>query len=162
MEIWKSVKNYEGHYEVSNLGKVKSIKFNKEIILKPKLSNNKYLMVNLSINDKTKTRTIHQLVAEAFLNHIVDGFKLVVNHINHIRIDNRVENLEIITMRENTSKRFLSSTSKYVGVCWQKSNKKWRAAIRINGKVTYLGYYDKEIEAHYSYQNALNELLKRN
>jgi hypothetical protein len=158
MEIWKSVVGYEGHYEVSNFGIIKSIKFNKEIILKPKLSKNNYLMVNLSLNDVKKMKTVHQIVAQSFLNHLPCGFSLVVNHINHIRTDNRVENLEIVTTRENTSKRLLPSTSKYVGVCWQKSNKKWRSAIRIKGVVKFLGYHVEEIEAHYSYQNALKKL----
>jgi len=135
-EIWKAVKGYEGIYEVSSHGIVKSLeriveKSNgrkqtiSERILKGCDNGSGYLFVNLSNNGKTKTKKIHQLVAESFLNHIPCGYKLVVNHINFNRQDNRVENLEIVTARENTNKKHLDSTSDYVGVYWYKSRRKW-------------------------------------
>ena len=86
MEIWKDVKGYEKHYKVSNLGRVKSVKFNKEKVLsKTKLSNG-YLKVLLCKNGKSKTKTVHSLVAESFLNH-KSNIYIVVDHINNIKTD---------------------------------------------------------------------------
>jgi len=98
-EIWKPVKNYEGFYEVSNIGRIKSLindKTRKEKILKQNIACG-YLKVNLYFNGVKKCRSVHQLVAEAFLNHKPNGHKLVVNHINFIRTDNRVSNLRWVT-----------------------------------------------------------------
>lgn len=102
-EIWKDVVGYEGLYLVSNLGNVKSLNYNrtgKEGILKPILDKDGYYCVNLSKNAKSKHIKVHRLVVEAFIGEIPTG--LVVNHINEIKTDNRLENLEICTIRENT------------------------------------------------------------
>jgi ribosomal protein L15E len=71
----------------------------------------------------------------AFLNHTPCGYKIVVDHIdNNIKTDNRLENLQLITQRENVSKDIKNTSSKYIGVCWHKKAKKWRSSIQINGK----------------------------
>jgi len=157
-EIWKDVTNYEGHYKVSNLGRVKSIKFSKERILKHSSSSNEYLIVVLCKDNKTAIKKIHQLVVIAFLNHIPCGLKLVVNHKNFIRTDNRLENLEIVTQRENANQKHLPSSSKYTGVCCCKVSKKWISQITIKNKVKNLGYFNNEIDAHNAYQNELKKL----
>ena len=167
-EIYLPVKNYEGLYEVSNLGNIKSLsrivrhplsdKLLKERLLKTPTSGNGYLVLNLLKNGKQKTRTVHQLVAEAFLGFVPNGSTLVVNHINFIRSDNRIENLEIVTMRENTNQKHLKSTSKYVGVCWNKTANKWRASIITNRNSKHIGYFTNEYDAHLAYQKALTEI----
>jgi hypothetical protein len=144
---------------VSNFGKVKSIKFGKEIILKPRLNKSGYYYVNLWKNGNVKSLNVHQLVAIAFLNHIPNGYKLVVNHINFIKTDNTVGNLELITHRENTNRKHLPSTSKYVGVRWDDKIKKWRSAIVLNKKQIHLGTFINELEAAKAYNNKLNEIL---
>jgi hypothetical protein len=99
---------------------------------------------------------VHTLVAMVFLNHKPDGTnKICVDHINNIKTDNRLVNLQLITNRENTSKDKKDGTSKYVGVCWQKSKNKWMAQINIDDKKKYLGYFTDEHEAHLVYQKAL-------
>lgn len=151
-EIWKDVVGYEGHYSISSSGNIKSLKFDKERILKYQLNDGEYYRVHLSLNGKLKRRSVHQLVAEAFLNHVPCGFELVVEHKNQIKTDNRVENLEIITQRKNTNRKHLKSTSKYTGVHWNKKRKKWVASIHINGTTKYLGRFINEIDAHFAYE----------
>ena len=90
-EIWKDVKDYEGHYQVSDKGRVKSVKFGKEIILKPG-SCRGYLQVGLSKNGEIKRYTVHRLVAQAFIpnpNNLPE-----VNHKDEIKTNNNIENLE--------------------------------------------------------------------
>ena len=97
MEIWKSVENYENLYEVSSLGNIR--KTDGKILSANK--NNKYCQVELRKNTKAKTSLIHRLVAEAFLPNPEN--KKCVNHINGIKTDNRIFNLEWVTHGENNS-----------------------------------------------------------
>ena len=170
-EIWRDVKDYEGRYQVSNLGRVKGLDrymnhytggnaLLKGRMLKPGCNMHGYMHVVLSNGyGKRKDKQVHQLVAIAFLNHIPCGHKLVVNHINFNRKDNRVENLEIITNRENSNQKHVKNTSKYVGVGWNKASSKWVSRIQINGKSVWLGGYDDELDASNAYQNELKKLL---
>jgi len=158
MEIWKDIIGYEGRYQVSNLGNVKTLNYKKqniEKVLCKYLEINGYYSVCLFKDDKKKTRLIHQLVAESFLNHTPCGYKLVVNHKNFIRTDNRLENLEVITHRENANKTHLKNSSKFVGVCFRKDANKWQSRILINGKRLSLGMYHNEYDAHLAYQKKL-------
>lgn len=103
-EIWKDIPEYKGIYQVSNSGRVKSLgneKSKKERILKPIINPHGYCFVYLCMYGKSKAIYIHQLVAICFLGHKPCGYKLVINHKNFIRTDNRVENLEIVTQKEN-------------------------------------------------------------
>lgn len=158
-EIWKEIEGFE-NYEVSNLGMVRSLKFNKEKILKHGIDDSGYLKVNLYINSNKKSRRIHQLVAVAFLNHTPCGYELVVNHINFDKLNNRVDNLEIVTNRENTNLKHIKSSSRYTGVSWDENANKWRSQIRINGKQKYIGLFTNEIDANNAYQKALSETIK--
>tara|TARA_R110001632_G_scaffold107857_3_gene217599 strand:+ start:3019 stop:3510 length:492 start_codon:yes stop_codon:yes gene_type:complete len=160
-EQWKEVIGYEGLYQVSNLGNVKSLgnnKYRKDKILKKGIVGGKYYRFILSKDGKPETFRAHQLVAMAFLGHKKCGYKLVINHINFDGFDNRVENLEIVTQRENTNKKHIKSSSKYVGVHWSKKQKKWRAEIIINAKKVSLGSHKTELEAHQAYQSQLDLL----
>lgn len=160
-EIWKNIPQYEGIYQVSNLGNIKSLgnnKSKKEKLLKKFISNNNYYMVDLHKKGLSKNILVHQIVAIVFLNHIPCGHKLVVNHINFNKLDNRVENLEVITQRENSNQKHLKSTSKYTGVSWHKKDKKWQSLIMINGKLKYLGSYICETKANIIYEIELNKI----
>ena len=161
IEKFKSIKGYEGMYEVSNLGKVKSLNYShtkKEKIMEGGVNNLGYRIVTLSKDGEQKTKTVHKLVAEYFLNHKPCGYKLVVNHIDLDKLNNKVSNLEIVTQRENSNHKHLKSSSKYTGVSWKKSSKKWMACICINGKNKHLGYFTDEKEASNTYQTALRNI----
>ena len=159
MEEYKSIKGYED-YKVSNLGNVKSFKCGKERVLKPVIDYYGYLVVNLSKERKQKIFRVHKLVATAFLNHKPCGHKLVVNHIDFKKTNNNVNNLEVVTTRENSNKKHLKSSSKYTGVYWSKSTNKWRAEIFIDRKKKYLGLFKDELKASEAYQLALNSVKK--
>ena len=155
VEIYKDVIGYKGIYQVSNLGNVKSLKFNKERVLKPSKDSKGYLSINLSLNGVFKMRNIHQLVAESFLNHKRCGHKLVVNHLDFNKTNNNLNNLELVTARENCNKKHLKSSSKYTGVYWNKNANKWNSRITLNGKLKHLGLFTNELEASKSYQKEL-------
>jgi len=155
-EIWKNIPGYEGMYQVSNIGRVKSLpkRYNpKGCILKSKTQKNKYYAcVDLANGVNKKSFYIHQLMAMAFLGHKPDGTnKLVVDHVNNNKRDNRLENLQLISNRENSTKDRLNGTSKYIGVSFYKNTGKWRCQKYINGKLKHLGYFDSEIEANIFY-----------
>lgn len=158
MENWKDIKNYEGIYQVSDLGRVKSLKFGKEKILKPCRKSRKYESLILWKDSSIKYYKIHQLVAIAFLNHEPCGMEKVVDHINNNPFDNRLVNLQVISSRENNSKDVKNKTSKYTGVRLD-SRGCWRSEITTNGKKKHLGYFQCETKAHLAYQKAL-KLIK--
>ncbi len=159
-EIWRDVPNYEGVYQVSNLGNVKSLNYNKtkkERLLKLTLCGG-YLLSYFYSDGKVKKFRVHQLVAMAFLGHEPCGHKVVVDHKNNNPFDNRLENLQLISHRENCSKDKKNKTSKYKGVSWSKNRNKWVSSIRLNGGRLFLGYFKCETTASLVYQNKLKEL----
>tara|TARA_R110002020_G_scaffold318905_12_gene534589 strand:- start:1304 stop:1816 length:513 start_codon:yes stop_codon:yes gene_type:complete len=165
MEIWRDVKGFEGIYQVSNYGRVKSL--DKEVrnnratfirkgrILKPAPNTKGYLTVVLCDKGNNKTFKIHKLVAIAFLNHKPCGMDEVIDHINEDKTDNRSWNLRKTSNRENLSRSYKNASSKYTGVSWIKNRNKWKACIHLNGKNYHLGNYDNEYEASKAYKNAL-------
>ena len=160
-EVWLPVKGYEGIYEVSNLGRVKSlvrIYRTKEKILKGGINSRGYITVNLVKNKIYNNYSIHKLVAIAFLNHEPCGMDVVVDHINCDKLDNNVENLQLTTNRYNCSKDKKNCTSKYTGVHWNKTANKWQSRIRIGEKRFYLGSFDCELAAAKAYNDKLKTL----
>jgi hypothetical protein len=161
IEVFEDIVDYKGLYQVSNLGNVKSLNYNhtkKQELLKPSITPCGYFKVTLYKNQKQKTFRVHQLVAITFLNHKACGYTYVVNHINFKKLDNRVENLEIVTNRENSNRKHIKSSSQYVGVHWAKLHNKWRAMIKIDGKQMSLGSFENELEASQAYQSALKNI----
>lgn len=151
-EIWKELPSYEGHYLVSNKGLVKSIKNKKEKIIKSFLNKKGYLIYVLSKNGYKKNLKAHQLVAMAFLNHVPCGMLLIIDHINNNKLDNRLENLRIISNRENCYRvKNKLNTSNYKGVHFDKDKKKWRAQTTIKNKRKHIGFYNSEKEAAEAY-----------
>lgn len=123
-ELWKDIKGYEGLYQVSNTGKVRSLNFNRtkrQKIIKPYKQKNGYMYVCLSKDGKKTLKRIHRLIAETFLIE-----KLDVNHKDGNKANNNVENLELCTRKENIKEAFklkLSTSNLYN---WRKN--KYRTA----------------------------------
>ena len=154
-EIWKDIPDYDGMYQASNLGRIKSLKYGKERIIKNYFDGKGYFQTSLSKKSKQKTIKVHKIIALVFLNHKPCGHNMYIDHINNIKTDNSIENLQIITSRENNNKDRKNESSKYRGVSWSKTAKKWVSKIEINRKTINLGYFDNEEEAGKYYINAL-------
>ena len=157
-EIFKDVPNYEGIYKVSNFGNVKSLKWNKEIIMKQGISS-RYLAVNLRKENVSKTYRVHVLVAMAFLDFKPNKQVLTIDHKNGVRTDNRLENLQIVTQRENIQNYHKSKKGK-IGTDWHEQTKKWRSRIFINKNIVHLGLFEKEKDALKAYEIANQEIEK--
>ena len=154
-EKFIDIPDYEGYYKISNLGRVLSVRSNK--IMKPCVNDNGYFTIGLKKGEHQFRKKVHQLLAISFLNHIPDKHNIVVDHINGDKQDNRLQNIRLISHRENTSSyyRGIKTRSEYTGVSWSNISNKWRAQIRIDKKQTHLGFFENELDAHHAYQNAL-------
>lgn len=120
METWKDVEGYEGLYQVSDEGRVKSLKkrFGRqegERIMKPSMEWCGYMRLGLTKDGKARIFAVHRLVAKAFIPNPEN--KPVINHIDGNRANNRVENLEWATYKENSNvSKKLKSSKRYNSV----------------------------------------------
>ncbi len=105
-EIWRDIEGYEGKYQVSNLGRVRGLKNRRgnlratPLVMKPSLDRYGYFKMCLRFNGENKCVTVHRLVAQTFIPN--PDNKPCVNHINGIKTDCCVRNLEWVTHSENT------------------------------------------------------------
>lgn len=99
MEIFKDIKGYEGFYEISNFGNVRSTSYKGTRILKPSVTKNGYLNVVLCINQHKEHKLVHRLVADAFIPNPLN-YK-TVNHKDENKLNNCVENLEWLSTEDN-------------------------------------------------------------
>jgi len=99
-EIWKTIDGYPD-YSVSNLGRVKSLKFGKEKILK-QIKDGEYFIINLSVKNKKYKRTIHRLVFETFNDYKLESYECV-HHKNESKKNNYYKNLEKMTIKNHNS-----------------------------------------------------------
>jgi hypothetical protein len=154
-EEFRDIPGYEGYYQVSNKGTVLSF-HGKTKELKQTKSTAGYYYVTLSVNNSPKKMHIHQLVAMAFHGHIPCGFDIVVNHIDHNRLNNRADNLNLLSMRENSTeyKNDLGITNGYKNTYY--------VNIQINNDSIYLGSYKDKKNALNIYKKALLRINEYN
>ena len=161
-EEWKDIIGYEGYYQISNLGKIKSLErvvmsqysdrkiktVFKENIFKFRVNRKGYSVACLYANKKQKLIRVHRLVAIHFIDNPFN--KPEVNHIDGNKTNNTTENLEWVNARENTChfRKSKKSSSEYIGVGFEKDRNKWRSTIHHKGKPLHLGRFNTEEEAY--------------
>jgi hypothetical protein len=163
-EIWKDVKGYEGIYKVSNLGRVKSLARKsidgrnlKERIFSNTTDKSGYVCLSLRKNNKMKTHKLHQIMAVAFLGHTPNGYEIVVDHIDNVKTNNKLDNLQVITHRQNVSKD-KKKGNRFTGVRFDKRRNLFYSGIQINGEKIHLGSFKCELAAAYAYNMKLKEI----
>lgn len=182
VEKWVPVRGYEGKYEVSNKGQVRSFDrmvykevagkevLRKGVLLAQTTHPELYKLVTLYGGERWKfTTSVHLIVYYSFNLHENIDPLFQVDHVDNNPSNNELSNLQRITCRQNSIKRSLShpKTSKYTGVCWDKRDNNWKAYIRVKDPVTgkskskYLGRFALEEDASIAYQNKLKEILNQ-
>lgn len=177
-EVWKDIPGFEGRYQASNLGRIRSIQDNhgkyKEQIRSTWISNKGYEYVQLFIKDKSHNVSVHHAVASAFLPN--PDAKPTVNHIDGNKQNNFVGNLEWSTYSENLKHAHktglananhvadrqrgtkIGVTSNYHNVSWDNTRKKWKATLKDKGKMIFQKRFDCEIKAAEYVNIMLDEL----
>lgn len=161
-EVWKQVIDWEGFYEVSDHGNVKSLSrvvsrgSHKltvcEKILKKTVGERGYFTVRLSRNSLGKNIYVHRLVGLTFIDASWCGD---FDHHDLDPLNNLLSNLRKATRSQNKANmNTLQGTSKYKGVCFGKRRNKWRATITVNYKSIYLGQFPTQEQAAQVYNKA--------
>lgn len=165
-EEFKPICGFE-HYSVSNTGKCRSEdmafvrkngrKFTRKgTLLKYYLNKDGYRFVDLYKNKKRYRFMIHRLVYSTFVGDIDKN--LVIDHIDHNKENNNLDNLQQISHRENISKDSVQKSG-LLGAYKVVNSNKYSSCININKKSFYLGVFDTKEEANRAYNNALNEYI---
>lgn len=171
METWRKIPGFE-HYEVSDLGQVRSCCFtkirkngrpytHKGKILTQTVEKDGYFRVSLYINKRCYVKKVHRLVYESFIGKPNEG--LLVDHINNNRKDNRLCNLQAITNADNLAKdtwRHRKRKDLPLGVSKQEGRRYYTALYSVDGKSFYLGSFPTAEDAAEAYQKTKDEYLK--
>ena len=164
-EFWKDIKGYEGLYQISNYGRIRSLKFRNKvcekdrvIIMKPNLRNG-YFVINLRKNANRKSFQVHRLVAQTFIENPFNY--PIVNHIDFNPKNNNVENLEWCTQKQNVNHSRCNMKGKShklrdknYGITYRKKSDKYEVSV----KKKYYGRYKTLDEARKKRDEVLNEL----
>ena len=114
-----------------------------------------YVIRNVPVSEgKHTTILMHRQITNAPKGVLTD-------HINHDTLDNRHENLRLVTATQNNQNKRMqkNNTSGYKGVSWNKERRKWSAYIRTNGSIKFLGYFAVLREAAHAYNNAAKSIF---
>lgn len=171
---------FEGRYQVSNKGRVRSIlsnhgKYQEKIkALRVRSVTCPYLYVQLSVNDQPYHEAVHRAVAKAFIPNPEN--KPMVNHIDGDKLNNDACNLEWVTCSENFLHAYstglmngqhiadrqkgqkIGVSSKYFNVSWDTTRHKWKATLKDKGKMVFQKRFDQEIDAALYVNKMLDEL----
>jgi len=168
-EIWKDIKGYEGYYQISNKGKVKSLarkvkaphgvyRKTNERILKPGLMKG-YHNVGLRKHGKSTTLSVHKLVWD----HFGDGRKgnsvFHVDHKDGDKSNNSIDNLRLLPINKNISQSYRRKGRTLPAGVYEIRKNKYLAAIQINRKSFNLGIFDDVKTAASTYQTALSYVI---
>lgn len=141
MEVWKDIESHKSLYEVSSFGNISSLNYNKTKKRKNRpvqIHTNEYSLIRLSKKGITTNHFVHRLVAQAFIPNPEN--KPQVNHKNGIRNDNRLDNLEWVTAKENTSHGMKRGTIGPLGELHQNSKVTEKEVLEIRSKYIYGEY----------------------
>lgn len=172
MEIWKDIKGYEGYYQISNLGRLRSldryIKFKKlghtrlfkGVILADVFDSKGYNINCIKINQVKKNVKIHRLVAKAFIPNPKN--KPQVNHINEIKTDNRATNLEWCTAKENMNHGSIGKRISISNTNNEKTSKKvYQYTLDDKLVKTWLSTRDVSRNSHFNHTGVSNAAIGR-
>ena len=131
-EIWRDIEGYEGLYKISNKGRVKSLKWGKERILRPGIDGYGYMFVCLCNDNVMKYFKLHRLVAQAFIPNLYN--KPQVNHLDENKKNNCVDNLEWATAKENINYGTRNERASRKILQYSKSGefiREWQGALEV-------------------------------
>ena len=170
-EIWKHVVGYEGLYEVSDLGRIRSLdrsrphsrNANYSFLCRGKIrkihnDKNGYQRVTLCKGGRQSNKQVHRIVGYAFLGLTDD---LQIDHVDGDPKNNRLDNLRTATGGQNmigSRRKHKGATSQYRGVSWHDRDRRWVAQIQFNRTNFYLGCYSEEIDAAKAFDKKAIEL----
>jgi hypothetical protein len=143
-EEWRDIDGYDGLYQVSSLGSVKSNKFGRETVMKPWKNQRGYFNISLSKAGEIEHYLVSRLVAISFLPNPEN--KSDVDHIDRVPTNNRVANLRWATRRENMGNTCIVNCTGYRGV-YRMPSGKFRARINIDDTLVHIGTFDTAEEA---------------
>ena len=137
-EEWRPVPGYEGKYDVSNMGRVRSyISRSKKHPSPHGVDNASRGYKQVTLSQPRKTIKVHRLVMLAFAGKS----SLVIDHVNSDKTDNRLENLEYVTPAENSKRYHRKNRETGASFKARSKTKPWQCQVNLNGKVHCLGYY---------------------
>jgi len=151
---WRVIKDFM-NYMINNYGQVKNVKTGR--LLKHGITNDGYHFVSLCQNGKKTYKRVNRLVAEAFIDNSDPNKKMQVDHIDHLKHNNCVWNLQWLTPLENNRKK-LSCTSPYQYVTWSKQCKKWHVKMWIQEKQKHFGFFAELFDAIECVNTTIHEL----
>lgn len=170
-EQFKSIKDYEGLYEISNFGRVKALektwytgmyygvkRHQSEKILKTQMGTGDYLHVLLHNGTSRKSVDVHTLVWDAFGDKPREEKNFQIDHKDNNKQNNYADNLQLLTHRENTTKGWLNKKKYNLPTGIKICGKKFQARIGINKKQIHLGTFDGLEQASLAYQKALENI----
>lgn len=170
-EVWKDVPEYEGFYQVSDMGNVRSVDrttcksdgaraFFKGVDITQSKGRGKYVYVELNRIGMAKKFYVHALVAMAFLEYSTWGVDSVIDHIDGDRHNNVLSNLRIISARENVADGYRRKGTQSGITGAYNDRGRWMSTIYVDGKCIRLGSFGTKEEAGNAYKTALTEVEK--